>query len=79
VAQPGLNVKLVTTHAGITVGEDGISHQAIEDLAIACSLVGFTVIVPADAIETAQAVRTAAGTFGPFYIPPAPPQERSYF
>jgi transketolase len=68
VAQPRLNVKLVVTHGGITVGEDGTSHQAIEDLSLACSLPGLNVIVPADAIETAQAVKTAAVTFGPFYI-----------
>jgi transketolase len=68
VAQSKLNVKLVTTHSGISVGEDGASHQAIEDLALICSLPGFTVIVPADAIETVQAVRAAAGTQGPFYI-----------
>jgi len=68
VAQPGLNVKIVTTHSGITVGEDGTSHQAIEDLALICSLPGFTVIVPADANEAAQAVRVAAQTYGPFYI-----------
>ncbi len=68
VAQPGLNVKIVTTHGGITVGEDGISHQAIEDLALICSLPTFTVIVPADAIETAQAVKTAAAFKGPVYI-----------
>ncbi len=68
IAQPGLNVKLVVTHGGISVGEDGISHQSIEDLSLICSLPGFTVIVPADAIETAQAVRTAAANYGPFYI-----------
>ena len=68
IAQPGLNVKLVTTHGGISIGEDGTSHQAIEDLALACSLPGFTVIVPADAIETARAVRVAAASYGPFYI-----------
>jgi transketolase len=68
IAQPGLNVKLVTTHSGISVGEDGVSHQAIEDLSLICSLPGFTVIVPADAIETAQAVRTAAANYGPYYI-----------
>jgi transketolase len=68
VAQPGLNVKLVTTHGGISVGEDGTSHQAIEDLSLICSLPGFTVIVPADAIETVQAVKTAAANPGPFYI-----------
>jgi transketolase len=68
VAQPQLNVKLVTSHGGISVGEDGTSHQAIEDLSLICSLPGFTVIVPADAIETTQAVKAAADTFGPFYI-----------
>lgn len=68
VAQQHLNVKIVTTHGGITVGEDGMSHQAIEDLSLMCSMPGVTVIVPADANETAQAVRTAAATPGPFYI-----------
>jgi transketolase len=68
IAQPKLNVKLVVTHSGISVGEDGISHQSIEDLSLAGSFPGFTVIVPADAIETAQAVRTAAAHSGPFYI-----------
>ncbi len=68
VAQPGLNVKLVGTHGGISVGEDGTSHQSVEDMALAGSLPGFTIIVPADAVETAQAVRAAAATYGPFYI-----------
>ncbi|MBI2288294.1 MAG: transketolase family protein [Chloroflexi bacterium] len=68
VAQPGFNVKLVTTHGGISVGEDGSSHQAIEDLALIGSLPGFTVIVPADAIEAAQAVKAAAANYGPYYI-----------
>jgi len=68
IAQPHLNVKLVTTHSGITIGEDGVSHQAIEDLALANSLPGLTIIVPTDAVETAQAVRVAAATPGPFYI-----------
>jgi len=68
IAQPGRNVKLVATHGGISVGEDGTSHQSIEDLSLICSLPGFTVIVPADAIETAQAVRLAAASHGPFYI-----------
>jgi len=68
IAQPQLNVKIVTTHGGITVGEDGTSHQAIEDLALICSLPGFTVIVPADAIETAQAIEAAVTNYGPFYI-----------
>ena len=68
LSQTRLNVKIVATHAGITVGEDGSSHQAIEDLALYCSLPGFTIIVPADAIETVGAVRVAAATDGPFYI-----------
>ncbi len=68
LSQPGLNVKIVATHGGITVGEDGTSHQAIEDLALYCALPGFTVIVPADAIEAAEAVRVASSDYGPFYI-----------
>ena len=68
LSQPGLNVKVVATHGGITVGEDGSSHHAIEDLALSCALPGFTVVVPADAIETAEAIRTAASTYGPFYV-----------
>ena len=68
IAQPQLNVKIVATHGGITVGEDGSSHQSIEDLALICSLPGFNVIVPADAIETARAVEAAVTTHGPFYI-----------
>jgi transketolase len=68
IAQQNLNVKVVTTHGGVTVGEDGSSHHAVEDLALACSLPGFRVVVPADAVETAQALRMAADTYGPFYI-----------
>ena len=68
VAQPGLNVKLVGSHAGISAGEDGTSAQAIEDVALMSSLVGFHVIVPADVVEAAQAIEAAARTLGPFYI-----------
>ena len=68
LSQMGLNVKVVATHGGISVGEDGTSHQAIEDLALYCALPGLTVIVPADGIETAEAVKVAASTYGPFYI-----------
>jgi transketolase len=68
ISQPNLNVKIVATHGGITVGEDGASHQAIEDLALCCSLPSFTVIVPADAIETAEATRVASNNRGPFYV-----------
>jgi len=68
IAQPMRNVKLVGTHGGISVGEDGTSHQAIEDLALASSLPNLTIIVPADAAEAAKAVKAAAENSGPFYI-----------
>lgn len=63
-----LNVKIVASHAGITVGEDGASHQAVEDLALMRALPQMTVIVPADAVQTAQAVRAAAAYVGPVYL-----------
>lgn len=68
VAQPGLNVKLVLTHAGLMTGEDGSSAQSVEDLAIVSALPTFTVIVPADGPEAALAVRAAISTPGPFYV-----------
>jgi transketolase len=68
IAQSSLNVKLVVTHGGLTVGEDGSTHQAIEDLSLITSMPTFTVIVPADGTETAQAVKTAAALHGPVYI-----------
>jgi transketolase len=68
VAHPHLNVKIIGSHGGLTVGEDGISAQAIEDLALVCSLPGFTVIVPADVTEAAQAIETALRRRGPYYI-----------
>ena len=68
LSQPELNVKIVATHGGITVGEDGSSHHAIEDLALCCALPSFTVVVPADAVEAAEAIRVAASEYGPFYI-----------
>lgn len=68
IAQPHLNVKIVVTHAGIITGEDGMSAHSIEDMALMCSLPGFTVIVPADATEVPQAVRAAAENYGPFYV-----------
>ena len=68
ISQARLNVKIVVTHAGITTGEDGMSAHGIEDLSLMCALPSFTVIVPADGPETAQAVRKAAATPGPFYV-----------
>ncbi len=68
VAQTGLGVKLVSTHGGITVGEDGMSAQAVEELAMMRALAGMTVVVPADAVETAKAIRAVAGHPGPVYV-----------
>jgi transketolase len=68
VCYPGLNVKIAATHAGLTVGEDGASHQALEDIGLMRSLPGMTVIVPADATETHRAVAWAAEHRGPVYI-----------
>ncbi len=68
VAIPHANVKVVASHAGLTVGEDGKSAQALEDLALICSLIGFNVVVPADAVEAAQATAVAVATQGPFYV-----------
>jgi transketolase len=63
-----MNVKVVATHGGITVGEDGGSHQSVEDLAIMRSLPNMTVLCPADGPETAAAIRAAAAYEGPVYI-----------
>lgn len=68
VAYTRLNVKIVVTHAGITTGEDGASHQANEDIAIMRALPNMTVVVPADAVETEKVIRAAAKFYGPMYI-----------
>ncbi len=68
VAYQGENVKCCGTHAGISIGEDGVSQQGIEDLALACALNGFTVLVPADEAEMRAAVKAAALHKGPVYI-----------
>lgn len=68
IAYPKLNVKIAATHAGVSVGEDGGSHQAIEDIALMRSVPNMTVIVPADAVETEKAVLAAAAHDGPVYI-----------
>jgi len=62
------NVKIVATHAGITVGPDGSSHQALEDIALMHAIPNMTVIVPCDADETKEAVLAAAKVEGPAYI-----------
>ncbi|MGO0123232.1 transketolase family protein [Desulfothermobacter acidiphilus] len=68
VAYPALNVKIAASHAGITVGEDGASHQAIDDLALMRALPGMTVLVPADAYQAYQATLAAAEWEGPVYL-----------
>ena len=68
VCYSNLNVKLTPTHAGISVGPDGGSHQMIEDLTLMRVLPGMTVLVPADYHSAKAAIRTAAMTPGPFYI-----------
>src|SRR5574344_380264 len=68
IAYPHLNVKIGATHAGITVGEDGATHQCIEDLALMRVIPGMTVVVPCADIEARAAVRAAALTDGPFYL-----------
>jgi transketolase len=68
ICYPRLNVKIAATHAGLTVGEDGASHQSIEDISLMRSVPNMTVIVPADAEETRKAVTFAAEYDGPVYI-----------
>ncbi len=68
IAANKLNVKIVATHAGITVGEDGSSHQANEDIAIMRAIPDMRVIVPADAYETFEIIKCIAEEKGPFYV-----------
>ena len=68
VAVPHLNVKVVASHGGISVGEDGTSQQSIEDVALMTSLPGFTVIVPADEHATRALIAEAAQMPGPVYV-----------
>lgn len=68
ICYPNLNVKIAATHAGITVGEDGGSHQSIEDIALMTSLPNMTVIVPADEAETVQVIKEVSKIDGPVYI-----------
>ena len=78
VAYPNMNVKLAMTHAGITLGEDGGSHQAVEDLALMRVIPGMTVLVPCDAKETVRAVEAAAQMKGPVYLRLARPATRVF-
>lgn len=68
VCYPKLNVKIAATHAGITVGEDGGTHQAVEDIALMRSIPNMVVLNPSDGIEAKAAVHAAAEYYGPVYI-----------
>ena len=68
IGYPHLNVKIGATHAGITVGEDGASHQCLEDLALMREIPGMVVMCPADDTEARKAVRAAVKHDGPVYI-----------
>src|SRR5262249_55866103 len=68
VAFPALDVKIVGTHAGISIGEDGPSQMGIEDVSLACSLPGFTVVVPADEPAAYKAVEALAKIRTPAYL-----------
>src|SRR5690554_681118 len=68
VAYPRLNVKIAATHAGLTVGEDGATHQMVEDISLMRGLPNMRVIVPADCPEAASATRYAAEYQGPVYL-----------
>ncbi len=68
ICYPKLNVKLVVSHGGLTVGPDGASHQQIEDIASMRAIPNMRVILPADAIAVKHLIRTIANTPGPFYM-----------
>lgn len=68
IGYPKLNVKIAATHSGLTVGEDGASHQCIEDISLMRGIPNMTVICPADGLETMAAVRSASEYIGPVYI-----------
>jgi transketolase len=67
-AYPHVNLKVVGTHSGISIGEDGPSQMSIEEIGLACSLAGFVVIAPADEVSTKALVKAAAAYVGPVFI-----------
>jgi len=68
IGYPHLNVKICATHAGLTVGEDGASHQSIEDLALMRTIPGMVVLSPSDGVETEAAIKAVAEYQGPCYV-----------
>lgn len=68
LAHSECNVKIITTHSGISIGKDGSSHQALEDIALARVIPGMRVIAPCDSIETVKVIRKIVNIPGPFYV-----------
>ena len=77
-ALPHVNLKVVGTHSGISIGEDGPSQMSIEDMSLACSLAGFIVISPADEVATLKLVKAAAEFVGPVVHPHRPREGPDY-
>src|SRR5438093_13462469 len=68
VAYPRVNLKIVGTHSGISIGEDGPSQMSIEDISLACSLAGFVVLCPADEVAMIKLMTEAVNYKGPLFI-----------
>lgn len=79
IAYPNLNVKIVSSHGGLTVGPDGASHQTVEDIAVMRAIPRLHVVVPADGEATRKLVALAAETDGPFYIRLCRPNVRTIY
>ena len=79
IAYPKLNVKIVATHAGLTVGEDGASHQAIEDISLMRTMPNMTVISPCDDVETKWAIEAVSKYEGPVYVRLTRPKVESIY
>ncbi len=67
-AYPKVNLKAVGTHSGISIGEDGPSQMSVEDISLACSLAGFTVVAPCDEVSMKALIKASAAIHGPFFI-----------
>lgn len=68
ICYSGLNVKIIATHGGLDVGEDGASHQGIEDISLMRAIPSMSVVVPSDATQTKEVIRAIAKEVGPFYV-----------
>ena len=79
IAYPNLNVKIVATHAGLSVGEDGASHQAIEDISLMRTVPNMVVVSPCDDLETKWAIEWASKYDGPVYIRLTRPKVESIY